>query len=157
MGIKYFSLGTSENNRLERIIRIMFGAVCIAIAIFWVIFNIKSLKTSGSPWITIIFLSGFGSYQIWTGIGMAARFIEIGTDKIRLKNNPILPAIIMLNEEIEKIEIYPLNLIFFLKSQKRIMLRFGTIYQETNEKIKDEILGFAESNKILFEIVQEEL
>jgi len=39
--------------------------------------------------------------------------------------------------DIQKIEIYPFNLIFFLKSKKkRLILRFSTTYQETNEKVK---------------------
>ena len=133
---KYFSLGTSENNRLVKIIRIVFGVVCLAVAIFWLIFNIKSLKADGTLWITIIFLSAFGFYQIWSGLGRATTFIEIGTDNIRLKKNPILPNVEMSAGEIEKIEFFPLNVIFFLKSKKRILLRFGTTYYETNEKVK---------------------
>jgi hypothetical protein len=157
MEIKYFSLGTSENNRLVKIIRIVFGVVCLAVAIFWLIFNIRSLKADGTLWITIIFLSGFSFYQIWAGLGRAARFIEIGPGYIRLKKNPILQSVEMLAGEIEKIEFFPLNVIFFLKTKKRILLRFGTTYYETNEKVKDEILGFAESNKIPLEIIKEEL
>jgi hypothetical protein len=157
METRFFPLGTSENNRLVNIIRVVFGIVCIAVAIFWLIFNIRSLKADGTLWITIIFLSGFGFYLIWAGLGRAARFIEIGPDYIRLKKNSILPPVEMLAGEIEKIELFPLNVIFFLKLKKRILLRFGTTYYETNEKVKDEILGFAESNKIILEIVHEEL
>ncbi|MGA2407932.1 MAG: hypothetical protein ABSF81_14445 [Bacteroidales bacterium] len=157
MEIKYFPLSSSENNRLVKIIQIIFGVVCFAVAIFWMIFNIKSLKTNGTLWITIIFLLGFGFYQIWSGMGRAIRFIEIRADKIRLKRNIILPVIELPAGEIEKIELFPLNLIFFLKSKKRIFLRFGTTYQETNEKIKDEILGFAKLNKLPIEFIREEL
>jgi hypothetical protein len=137
MEIKYFPLGSSDDNRLVKIIQIIFGVVCFAVAIFWMIFNIKSLKTDGTLWITIIFLLGFGFYQIWSGMGRAIRFIEIKADKIRLKRNIVLPAVELPAGEIEKIELFPFNLIFFLKSKKRIFLRFGTTYQETNEKIKD--------------------
>ena len=154
---KYFSLGTSENNRFVKIFQVVSGVVCLAVAIFWLIFNIRSLKADGTLWITIIFLSGFGLYQIWSGLGRAIRFIETGPDFIRLKKNPILSPVEMPAGEIERIELFPLNLIFFLKSKKRILLRFGTTYYETNEKVKDEILGFAESNKILLEIIMEEL
>ena len=157
MEIKYFSLDTIENNRLVKIIRILFGVVCIVVAIYWFFFNIKSLKADWTLWITIIFLLGFGFYQIWSGMGRATRFIEIASDYIRLKKNPILPPIEMRTGEIEKIELFPLNLIFFLKSKKRILLRFGTTYYEINEKIKDEILSFAESNNIPLEIVEEKI
>jgi hypothetical protein len=154
---KYYSLGTTENNRFVKMIRIGFGIICIAVGIYWLIFNIRSLKADITLWITIIFLFGFGFYQVWSGLGRADRYIEICRNFIRLKKNPVLPAIVMCAGEIEKIEYFPLNVIFFLKTKKRILLRFGTIYYETNEKVKDEILSFAESNNIPLEIVQEEL
>lgn len=157
MGKKYFSLGSFENNRLIKIIQIIFGIVCFTVAIFWLIFNIRSLKADGTLWITIIFLSGFGFYQVWAGLGQATRFIEISSDKIRLKKNIMLPAVEILPGEIQKIEVYPFNLIFYLKTKKRILLRFGTTYHETNEKIKDEILSFAELNSINTEIMEEKL
>ena len=157
METKYFSLSSNENNRLVKVIQVIFGIVCIAVAIFWLIFNTGSLKADGTLWITILFLSGFGFYQVWSGLGKATRFIKIGTDKIWLKKNIMLPAVELPAGEIEKIELFPLNLFFFLKSKKRILLRFGTTYHETNEKIVEEILIFAESNSINLEIKEEKL
>jgi len=157
METKYFSFSSVENNKLVKIIQIVFGIVCIAIAIFWLIFNIRSLKADGTLWITIIFLSGFGFYQVWAGLGKATKFIEISSDKIRLKKSVILPAIEINAGEIQKIEIFPFNLIFFLKTKKRITLRFSSTYHETNEKVKDEILGFAQLNSISAEIKEEKL
>jgi energy-coupling factor transporter transmembrane protein EcfT len=157
METKYFSLSSVENNRLVKIIQIIFGIVCIFVAIFWLIFNIRSMKSNGTLWITIIFLTGFGFYQIWSGAGKAARFIEIGSDRIRLKRTVFLPALEMPSKDLQKIEVYPFNLIFFLKEKKKIVLRFSTTYVETNEKVKDEILSFAELNKINIEFVEEKI
>lgn len=154
---KYFALGAVDSNRLVRIIQIVFGIVCFSVAVFWLIFNIRSLKADATLWITILFLSGFGFYQVWAGLGMATRFIEISSDKIRLKKSILFPAAVISAEEIQKIELYPFNLNIFLKSEKRIRLRFGASYQETNEKIKDEILSFAELNSIKVEIKEEKL
>jgi uncharacterized membrane protein len=154
---KYFLLSSVENNRVIRIIQIVFGIVCLAVAIFWLIFNIRSLKTEGTLWITIIFLSVFGLYQVWSGLGKATRFIEISSDGIRLKKTIILPSVVMSVGDIQKIEIYPFNLIFFLKSKKRLILRFSATYQETNEKVKDELLVFGELNSINVEFVEEKL
>lgn len=92
-----------------------------------------------------------------SGFGRTIIYIEIGTEDIRLKKNPVLPPVKMTAEEIERIELFPLNVIFFLKNNKRILLRFGNSYQETNEMVKDEIIGFAESNKIPLEIIVEEI
>jgi hypothetical protein len=155
MEIKYFLLGVSENNRLVKIIRIAFGLVCIIIAVYWLFFNFRALKIDATLWITIIFLSGFGFYMVWSGLGLATLFIEISTDYIRLKKNPVFSPVRMAATEIEKIELFPLSIIFFLKSKKRILLRFGTTYHETNDKVKEEILDFAESNNILLKIMEE--
>ena len=157
METKYFSLSSNENNKLVKIIQIVFGIVCFVVAIFWLIFNIRLLNADGTLWITIIFLTGFGFYQIWSGMGRAIRFIEIRSDRIVLKKNIVLPSIEISAGEIEKIEIYPMNLIFFLKPKKKVLLRFGSTYYTTNELIKDEIIGFAESNKISIEIMEEKL
>jgi hypothetical protein len=157
MGINYYSLGSTENNRFVKILQIFFGIVCIGVAVFWLIFNARSLKSDGTLWITIIFLIGFGVYQIWSGLGHTTRFIEISHDSIRLKKNAVLPLVQMLPGEMEKIDFFPLNVIFYLKSKKKILLRFGTIYHETNEKIVDQLIGFAESNNIPFELIEEKL
>jgi hypothetical protein len=157
MDIKYYSLSSIENNRVVNIIRIVFGLICIAVAAFWISFNVRLLKVDGTLWITIIFLSGFGFYQVWSGLGKANKFIEIGPDYIRLKKNPILSPLKLSASKIEKIDIFPLNMVFFLKSGKKILLRFGTTFQETNELVKDEILRFAELNQIPINFVEEKI
>lgn len=157
MDSKIFFLGTTENNRIIRILKIVFGIVCIGIAVYWFSFNIKSLKSDGTLWITIVFLIGFGFYQIWSGLGRTTRFIEIEKDKIRIKKNAIPGPVEMVAGNIERIEILPLNVIFRLKNRKKILLRFGTTYYEANEKILDEIVSFAELNNIPFEVIEEKL
>jgi Zn-dependent protease with chaperone function len=157
MEMKHFYLGTVENNKLIKIFRILFGVVCITVAVFWLIFNIKALKTDGTLWITIVFLSGFGFYQIWSGLGFATRFIEIGSREIRLKKNSILAPVHIVAGDIERVEIFPLNVVFYMKSNKRILLRFGTTYHEVNEKILDEIIGFTETNNIPMEVIEEKI
>jgi hypothetical protein len=154
---KYFSLSTVENNKVVKIIQVVFGIVCLAVAIFWLLFNLRSLKADRTLWITIIFLSGFGLYMIWSGLGRADRFIEISSDKIRLKKTIMFPPIELPIEDIFKIEIFPFNLIFFLKNGKKIILRFSSSYHETSEKVKDEILNFAELNNVKTEITEEKI
>ena len=114
----YYSLEISENNKLTRAIRIIFGVVCVVVAVFWINFNINLLKTDITLWITIIFLSGFGLYQIWAGLGYAIRYIEIGNGNVCLKKIAILPPVQMGGVEIGKIEFLPLNVIFYVKIPK---------------------------------------
>jgi hypothetical protein len=157
MDKKYFPLSSVENNRVVKIVQVAFGFVCIAVAVFWLIFNIRSMKTYGKLWITIIFLSGFGFYQIWAGIGRAIRFIEISSDTIRLKKTAVFPTVVISASEIQKIEVFPFNLIFILKTGGKNVLRFSSTYHETNEKIKEEIFRFTEINSISIENVEEKL
>jgi hypothetical protein len=157
MDKKYFPLSSVENNRVVKIVQVAFGFVCIAVAVFWLIFNIRSMKTYGTLWITIIFLSGFGFYQIWAGIGRAIRFIEISSDTIRLKKTAVFPTVVISASEIQKIEVFPFNLIFILKTGGKNVLRFSSTYHETNEKVKEEIFRFAEINFISIENVEEKL
>ena len=157
METKTFYLSSVENNRVVKIIQIIFGTLCIGVAVSWLIFNIRSLKADSTLWITIIFLAGFGFYMIWSGLGRATRFIEIGPEKIQLKKTIMLPPVEIIAGEIQKIELFPFNIIFFLKSEKRIILRFSNTLYETNEKIKDEILKYAGTNSINAEIKEEKL
>jgi hypothetical protein len=157
METKYYSLGPSENSTLIKFIRLFFGLVCIAIAIFWMIFNIRSVKADRTLWITILFLSGFGFYQILAGLGRTSRFIQIGSDKIILKKNSLLPLRIIAASEIKKIEVFPLNLIFYFHNGQRTILRFGTAYTDNIDPIKSGIEEFASLNKTDLETKAEEL
>lgn len=155
--IRYFPLNQVETSKVVRTIQIVFGFVCIAIAFYWMIFNIRSSSATGTIWVTIAFLSGFGFYQVWSGIGQAIRFIEIGKGKVRLKKTILLPAIEMDADGITKIEIFPFNFSFYLKSGKKIILRLSSTFYETNAMIKDEILNFSDENNIECELVEEKI
>ena len=120
------------------------------------IFNIRSVKADSTLWITVLFLSGFGLYQILAGLGRTIRFIQIGNDKIILKKNSLLPLRIMDPSEIKKIEVFPLNLIFYFHSGGKTILRFGTTYTDNIEPIKNGIEEFASVNNIDFETIAEE-
>lgn len=157
MDKKYFFLSSVENSKLIKSIQIIFGAFCIIVAIYWLIFSISSSVISGTVWITILFLSGFGFYQIWSGIGKALRFIEISSEKIRLKKTVLLPPVDLIKEDIDKIEIFPFSVSVLMKSGKKIVLRLSSTYYETNAMIKDEILNFGDENNIACELIEEKL
>ena len=156
METKYFALSTVESNRLIKSVQVVFGIVCIAIALFWLYFNIKSIKTDNTSWVTIVFLSCFGFYMIWAGLGKATRFIEISSVKIRLKKTIFFPAVELAAGDIEKIELFPFKVVFFLRSKKMI-LRLSSTFYETNAKIMDEIWNFGELNNIEVEEIEEKI
>jgi hypothetical protein len=157
MDTKYFSLGSSDSGIAIKIIRILFGLVCIGIAVFWMIFNFRSVQSDRSLWITVLFLSGFGLYQVWAGLGRTLRFIQIESDKIVLKKNSLLPASEMKSSDISKIEVYPLNLIFYFNKGGKKVLRFGTTFTDIIDPVKIEIEEFATLHNIAVEIITEEL
>jgi hypothetical protein len=157
METKYFSLGPSDNSTFLKVIRILFGLVCIAIAIFWMIFNMRAVKADRTLWITVLFLSGFGFYQIWAGFGRTTKFIQIGSDKIIMKKNSLLPAKEMASSEIKRIEIFPLNLIFHFHSGGKTVLRFGTTFIDNIDPIKSGIDEFSALNNIAVEEITEEI
>jgi hypothetical protein len=157
METKYFQLGNIEKNRIINILKILFGFACIAVAVYWVVFKINSAGNYGSIWLTIIFLTGFGFYEIWSGSGKADRYIEFGKDTIKLKRFIFLKPLELTAAATNKIELFTLKVIFHLNTGKRITLRFGTTYYEVNEKITNELIRFAEENKITSEIINEEI
>ena len=154
---RYFSLEIRDDNRLTKIFRIIFGLLCCAIAIFWMIFNFKSVKEDGTLWVTIAFLISFGVFQIYSGFGLATKFIELNTNNIRLRKNSIIPALGFPSDQIEKIELFPLKVIFFIRPGKKILLRFGISDPDKIELIKAEIIRFADSNSLNLEIKSEGL
>ena len=154
---KYFSLELNESNKLTKIAKIIFGLVCLSLSIYWITYNITSLQPVGAQWISVVFIMGFGIYLIWSGMGYAVRFIEIGSDFIHLKRNPVLPVIRLSVAKIKEIKFFPLSVCFILTTGKQIILRFGTTYYENNTKVTDEIISFAELNKVPFEIMEDEL
>ena len=151
MESNYYPLDVNKSNKLTRIFQLIFGIICIMVAIIWLILNFNALKSSVTLWITIIFLIVFGYYQIISGLGKAEKFIEIGQDRIRLKRNSFLPPTVLKAGEIEKIEIFPLNIVFFMKQNRTTILRFGTTYTDNIEPVKDSILNFAAVNTLSIE------
>lgn len=153
----YFSLELSEGNRLTRIFQLILGMVCFVVALFWLIYNIRSSEPDLTLWVTIIFLTGFSYYQVMAGLGRAAKFIEIDNDAIKLKKNSFFPPEEFSAGNLEKIEIYTLSIRFFVKKGKTSILRLGTTFTDRIGPIKDKILQFAESNKIPVKMKNEEV
>ena len=152
---KYFSLEIREDNQLTKISRIIFGLICCAIAIFWIIFKFLAIQADSTQWITIAFLISFGAFQIFAGFGLASRFIELNSGIIKLKQNSVLPAIELTSEQMSRIELFPLKVLFYTRNERKVLLRFGISDPDKVELIKAEIIKFADSNKISLEMMSE--
>lgn len=157
MNGNYFSLEVSKSNRLTRIFQLVLGILCIVIAFGWLITNYSSFNVNRSLWLTIIFLLGFGYFQINSGLGKGDKFIEIGESRIRMKINSVLPVRELQASEISKTEIYSLSVVFLMKSGKKEKVRFGTTYPDMLDPIRQNIEEFCTRNNIESEIRKEEL
>jgi hypothetical protein len=146
--MKHFPLGPAETNRPVMIIKVLFGAGCIILGIFWLIFNIRNSGPEFSLWITVLFLFGFGLFQIWAGSGRAARFIDVDENLILLRKSSILPVQKFSRDNLDAIALYAMSIVFFKKNGKKTILRFGTEYSEFTNPAKDAVIEFAESNNI---------
>jgi hypothetical protein len=152
----YFSLEVNRGSGPVRIFQLVFGVVCAAVAIAWLVVNIKTISTNLGLVITIIFLLGFAYYQINSGLGKGEKFIEISQNHIKLKKNSVLPVQVMKASDIEKIEVFPLKINFIIKPGKLLILRFGTTFIDTIDPIKQAIEDFSNLNQISHEIKKEE-
>jgi len=154
---KHFPLEAKENSKFTRIFQIVFGILCIAIALYWAIFQFKSMEADPTMWITMVFLVGFGSYQIAAGFGKIKKFISIEADRIILKQNSFLPKIDIMPSDLERIEIFPLSICFCMTKKKKMILRFGLSYTEIINPVKDAVAEFANLNGIAVEEKKEVL
>jgi hypothetical protein len=153
----YYSLDTRDDNRLTRIFKIVFGLSCIAVAIYWLVFILRNGGQAWTQWITVVFLLGFGVYQIYAGLGLDSTFIEISSEEIRIKKNPLLPVRDIPADVIGRIELFPLNVLFLSKSGKKDRLRFGISDPDKIEDIKKKIIEFADLNELRLEVMREEI
>jgi hypothetical protein len=154
---EHFSLEISDDNRIIKVFRAFLGLLCIAIGIYWLLFNLGKEGQSSTQWISVAFLVGFGAYQIYAFLGLAVKFIEISSENIRLKKNSLFPVISFSTGQIRKIELFPLNVIFLIKPNKKVVLRFGISNLTKIEDIKRSIIEFADANGLPIEIMSEEI
>ena len=153
----YFSLEVNSNNRVIRIFQIIFGIICAALAIVWLIMNLDSLKSNSTLWFSIIFLFGFAWYQINSGLGKGDKFLQIYKTSLKFKKNSLFPAREINSSDIEKIEIFPLSMIILTKSGSKNIIRFGTTYTDIIEPIKKAIDNFCTLNNLELEFRKEEM
>ena len=157
MESSYYSLEVNKSNRFTRIFQLIFGIVCAVLAVIWLIMNIKTLTTNGSLVLTIAFLLGFAYYLVNSGLGKGEKYIEIGRNKLKLKKNSVLPAFVINAGDILKVEMFPLNIVFILKSGKKVLMRFGTYFTDVIDPVKTAIESFCESNGVPLEVLNENI
>jgi len=144
---KRYSLEIKESGKIVKFAQIVFGAICLFTAAWWVVYIFKA-EVAGDYWIATLFLTGFGLFQIYSGAGYSARYIEISDNHIIIKQSSIGTPILLMASEISAIDILPLSVKFMLRSGKTKTLRFGISYSDLIDDIKEAIVVFSESKNI---------
>ncbi|HEX2921207.1 MAG TPA: hypothetical protein VHO50_08585 [Bacteroidales bacterium] len=155
MDSKCFPLGEPKDNRFVKVLRVLFGIACLAMGGYWLTFILRVEEPETMLWIAVFFLAFFGVYQVLAGLGKTFRYIKINMKDIILKKSSLGRPVTFKSIDIEKIDIYPLSIVFIFKATRKTLLRFGAVNNETNEKIVDELISFAETNVIKYEIKEE--
>jgi hypothetical protein len=154
---KLFNLGHRDDSLPIRIFQLLLGYCCIGLAIFWLVLSMAYGKASGNAWFTEFFLTVFGGYQVLAGLGKTRKYIEINTDTIYLKQNSLLPGVLLNKDNLARIEVFPLSVNFHLVNNKIIILRFGLLYTGIINPVKESLIGFAGANGIHLEEKREDV
>lgn len=146
----FFSLEPTAKPKIIKVIQIVFGVVCFVIAICWIFINVNRGIFHFSASYPILFLFLFGFYEVMSGLGYTDRFISIEDDRIKLKQNAIIPHSTILLSKLKSIRIFPLSIEFILdnKHEKVKRFHFGTNYSEIIVPIKEKIVELSEQNNI---------
>lgn len=150
---RYLSLDEKPERGFVRILMILFGALCLATSGWWAYYLLSAEGVQSSFWAATIFLALFGIYQVYAGLGYAARYLEIKDNTLIVKQLAILPRKVFIPEDIDYFKIGPTDIEIRLLSGKRFRLRLGIRYPERSEEVKRLVEDYANSfeKKVDFE------
>ncbi|NLA49948.1 MAG: hypothetical protein GX876_10870 [Bacteroidales bacterium] len=157
MKSKYVSLEPHDQPRIMKVLQIIFGAICIIVFFYYLIYGTGSTRSGIKLWTAIVFLLFFGIYQIMAGLGKTKKYFIASADEIKYKQHSFLPCVKLTSVEIGRIIFHPLSIIFQLKKGSRYRFRFGISYPEVIDPVKQNVIEFAESHNISFEIADDEM
>ena len=146
-----FNLDPGENDRINRILKALFGLVCIAAAITTGIMLTGSDKLTTNSFIAIAFMGLIGISLLISGLGLTERFLTLTGDTIILRDKVYAPARTISVSDLRKVEFSQLKVAFYLKSEEVISLRLGTFYRESPVRIMEALEKFCASNGVLTE------
>lgn len=147
MADRHFSIELNENTRVGRILRILLGLACLVVTV-WFIFSVKGTAASvGTAWIAMGFLLLFGLWLIGSGLGLTERYINIGHDRIVLRQDFYRPPVIFTSSSLSAVKFKPV-VIDFYTDNKNVRLRLGTYYPDRTAAIMEAVEEFCVLNGI---------
>jgi len=137
METRRFNLDLSENNRVNRILKLISGIICIVIALILAVMMHRSGESTRNTWIAVVFLFSFGVWLVLKGAGMIDRYVIFSENEIVLKDKFYAPALVIKASDLEKTGFGQLKISLFLRTGKVVALRLGTYYRENSLKLME--------------------
>jgi len=148
METQRFNLDLSENNSVNRILKSIFGIICIVVSLVLTMMIHRSGQSTWSTWIAVGFLFIFGIWMVLKVTGLTDRFAVISENEIILKDKFYSPALAIKASDLEKTGFGQLKITFYLSSGKVIVLRLGTYYRENSMELMEAVEEFCNLNRI---------
>jgi hypothetical protein len=148
MESRKFRLDPGENNSFTRVLKAVFGVICIGAAIVTAVVMGRSGNISSGNIVAIVFMVLFGLWVILAGFGLTERYMIISGDTITLKDRVYSPARILRTSDIREIEFSQLKITFFLISGEVLPLRLGAYYRESSLRLMEAVEDFCIVNRL---------
>jgi hypothetical protein len=145
---KYLSLDEKPEKGFVSILMVIFGILCLITSGWWAAFLLKTPEQQNSFWLATSFLFLFGLYQIYAGLGYARRYIKIDGGNIIVRQNSFFAPKAFEATLISNITIRAADILIKYENIKSFKLKLGIRYPDLGENIKNEIILYAEKNKI---------
>ncbi|MDF1559306.1 MAG: hypothetical protein P1P83_03785 [Bacteroidales bacterium] len=148
METRRFNLDLTDNDSVSRILKSIFGIICIAVALILSLMIYRSGESTWSTWIAVAFLFLFGVWLVLKVTGLTDRYVTISESEIILKDKFYSPALVIRASDLEKTGFSQLKISFFLSAGKVIALRLGTYYRDNSFKLMEAVEEFCNLNRI---------
>ncbi len=148
METRRFNLDLSENGKVNRILKLISGIICMVVALILAVMMYRSGEATRNTWIAAAFLFFFGVWLAFKGTGVTDRYVVISENEIVLKDKFYAPALVIRASDIEKAGFGQLKVSFSLRAGRVIALRLGTYYRENSLKLMEATEEFCNLNGI---------
>lgn len=147
----FISLAERPEKIFVRILMVIFGLMCLFTSGWWALFLYRNPENERIFWLATIFLLTFGLYQIYAGLGLAARYIKIDGSLLSIRQNAFLPVRRFNTDSIELLQIRRSDIILKMKGNSSYRLKLGIRYPDLGENIRNQLTAFAEEKNIRIE------
>ena len=146
---KQISLDDRPEKRMVRIIMVIFGFLCLFTSSWWTVYLLKLPDNNNNMfWVATLFLFLFGLYQIYSGLGFAARYMIFEEKTFIVRQNSLSVPKKFMSDDIKTVEIGPNDISLLFNDGKRYRIKLGLKYPDLGENIKKNIIEFATERKI---------